>query len=179
MIRRFILAASLALAPVAHAQVVVDTTRGADSVGSPIQRPPLSSARAFLGSLVLPGYSQSMLGRHRSGAIFLAFEAASIFMIRETTLGIREARRNAADSVVVSYVDGTGAAVSRKERTTFPSGLVTVRREQREDWIAVLVATHLFAGLDALVASQLWDLPAEVSVSGTPRSAGLKFKLSF
>ena len=174
MTRRLIFAALLAFAPAVHAQVV-DTTR-ADSI-APVRRPPLSARRAFLGSLVLPGYSQSVLGRHRSGAMYIAFETAAIFMIRESSLGIREARRNAADSVLVAYVDGTGAPAARYERTAFPKALVDVRKDQREDWIAVLVATHLFAALDALVASQLWDLPAEVSVSGSPRSAGLQLRV--
>jgi hypothetical protein len=175
MRRLSVLILALVLPTAPAAAQVLDTAR-ADSAIAPERRPPLSPKRAFLGSLVLPGYSQSVLGRHRSGAMFLAFEVATVFMIRETTLGIREARRNAADSVLVSYVDGTGAAAARYERTSFPRALIKVRKEQREDWIALLVASHLFAGLDALVAAQLWDLPAEVSVSGTPRSAGLQLR---
>jgi len=162
-------------AGVAHAQ---DTTRAGDTVAvSPVRRPPLSPKRAFLSSLVLPGYSQSVLGRQRSGAMFIAFELASIVMIREATLGIREAKRNARDSVLVAYVDGAGAPAVRYEPSPFPSTLGRSRREQREDWIAVLLATHLFSGLDALVAANLWDLPAEVAVSGSRRSANLGLRV--
>ena len=78
-----------------------------DSVAPEI-KPPISPRRAFLSSLVLPGYSQSVLGRSRSGAMILAMEALSIVMVRETALGLREARRNAVDSVVVSYVNPNG-----------------------------------------------------------------------
>ena len=100
-------------------------------------------------------------------------------MVRETVLGIREARRNSSDSVLVAYVDGTGAPVARYERTNFPTTLVRSRKEHREDWIAVLVANHLFAALDALVAANLWDLPAEISIGGSTRSAGLAVRLSW
>jgi len=153
---------------------VVDTVRTVDSHTASLgRRPPLSPRRAFLGSLVLPGYSQSLLGRHRSGAMLLAFEAASFIMIRESALDVREARRNANDSVLVAYVDASGAAAPRYERTAFPRALIKVRKQHVEDWVAVLVANHLFAAADAFVAALLWDLPSEVAVRGTRRSAGV------
>jgi hypothetical protein len=142
-------------------------------------RPPISARRAFLTSLVLPGYGQSVLGRKRSGAMMLAMEALSIVMIRESALGVREARRNAADSVVVAWVDGTGAAATKYQRTEFPTALIKARKGHVEDWVAVLVANHLFAGTDALVAAMLWDLPGEVSVNPERRSASLGFRFRF
>ena len=35
-----------------------------------------------------------------------------------------------------------------------------------EDWIALLVANHLFAASEAFVAASLWDVNARVTVSG-------------
>ena len=96
-------------------------------------------------------------------------------MIRESSLGVREARRNARDSVLVAYVDANGAAIPRYERTAFPRALIRTRKEHVEDWVAVLIANHLFAAADAFVAALLWDLPAEVAVRGTRRSAGVTF----
>ena len=42
------------------------------------------------------------------------------------------------------------------------------RRLHYEDWIAVLIFNHLFAGADAFVAAQLWDLPGKVAIRQTP-----------
>lgn len=169
---------ALAVGPTPSGAQRPDTTRfPADTGVPPERRPPISPRRAFLSSLVLPGYGQSALGRTRSGAILLAFEAVCVFMVRETQLGVREARRSAADSVLVAYVGPNGAPAVRHQRTRFPVSLIRTREEQVEDWIAVLVANHLFAAADAFVAALLWDLPGEVAVNGTPRSASLGLRL--
>lgn len=147
-------------------------------IASPELRPPLSPRRAFLYSLLAPGYAQSVLGRERSSALFVAFEAAAAMMIRETHANVREARRAFADSIIVSYVDDDGTVSVRRERGEFSSELLRSRREQAEDWIAVLVANHLFSAADAYVAAHLWDLPAEIAVAGdrTNRRFGLRLR---
>ena len=149
-----------------------DTVRSAAEL-----QPPLSPRRAFLYSLAVPGYAQSVLGRGRTGTLLMAFEALSLVMIREMHANVREARRFAADSVIVSYVNPDGTAGARYERTTFPTTLVRSRREQAEDWIAVLIANHLFAAADAYVAALLWDLPAEMGVQASPRRGGAQLEL--
>jgi hypothetical protein len=155
-----------------------DTARRSDTVGvTPELRPPLSPRRAFLYSLAVPGYSQSVLGRHRAGALQVAFEAAAIVMVRMSAADLREARRNLADSVVVSFVDASGNPAILKARSQWTSELVRARRAHVEDWIAVWAANHLFSALDAFVAAHLWDLPAEVAVTATPRSTALALKL--
>jgi len=172
-LRHFALVALAAVLPATVAAQVPDSTRRpvSDSGFSPVIKPPVSPRRAFLSSLAMPGYGQAMLGRKRSGAMMLAFEAVSVVMIRETALGVREARRNSADSVIVSWVDPNGLPAIRYARTSFPAGLVRARKEQMEDWIAVLVANHLFSGADAFVAALLWDLPAELAVTSSARSS--------
>jgi hypothetical protein len=150
-------------AAVAPAQVPVDTGTRIDTAGPrPELQPPLSPRRAFLYSLLMPGYSQSVLGRHRAGALQLVFEAAAIVMIRQSAADVREARRNLADSIVVSFVDDDGQPRIEKVATPFSSGLVRSRRSHLEDWIAVLAANHLFSAADAYVAALLWDLPVEI-----------------
>lgn len=141
--------------------------------------PPISPRRAFLSSLMLPGYGQSILGRKRSGAMMLAFEAMAVIMVRESALDVREARRLAADSVIVAYVDGTGAYKPRFEPSGFPTSLIKARKEHVEDWIAVLVANHLFSATDAFVSALLWDLPAEVAIAGGRRAANVGLSLRF
>ena len=150
-------------ASMASAQVPTDSAARIDTAGPrPELKPPLSPRRAFLYSLLMPGYSQSVLGRHRAGALQLVFEAAAIVMIRQSAADVREARRNLADSVPVSFVNDVGQPEIRYEPTAFTSGLVRSRRSHLEDWIAVLLANHLFSAADAYVAALLWDLPVEV-----------------
>lgn len=151
--------------------------RGDTVSGMAELRPPLSPRRAFLYSLLVPGYAQSVLGRGRTGTIFMAFESLALVMLRESHANLREARRNAVDSVIVSYVDANGAPAVQYAPTAFPNSLVRSRREQAEDWIAVLIANHLFSAADAYVAALLWDLPAEISVRSAPGSHGLELRL--
>jgi hypothetical protein len=141
------------------------------------RRPPLSPRRAFLYSLMLPGYAQSVLGRHRAGALEVAFEAAAIIMIGISSADVREARRSLQDSVPVSFVDASGAPSIVYQRTPFGQDLLRSRKAHVEDWIAVLVGNHLFSAADAYVAALLWDLPAEVALQAAPRSAGLAFRI--
>jgi len=143
-----------------------------DTLGPrPELRPPLSPKKAFLYSLMLPGYSQSVLGRNRAGAIEMAFEAVALSMVRISAADVREARRFMADSVPVSYVDDAGGPQVLYQRTIYTPALLRSRRAHLEDWIAVLVGNHLFSAADAFVAANLWDLPTEVSLRATPRGA--------
>jgi hypothetical protein len=143
----------------------------------PERQPPISSKRAFLYSLVVPGYAQSMLDRHRAGTLFMAFEAFTVVMIRQSAADMREARRNVADSVIVSFVDASGVPQISYQRTPFSSALLRSRRAHFEDWMAVLLANHLFAAADAYVAALLWDLPAEMSLRAEPHSVGFALRL--
>jgi hypothetical protein len=154
------------------ARVRVDTVSA-----NAVVRPPLSPRRAFVYSLVLPGYAQSILGRGRTGTLLLAFESAALVMIRESAGNLREARRNLADSVIVSYVDAAGQPVVTWQRTPFSAALVRSRQEQLEDWIAVLAGNHLFSAIDAYVAAHLWDVPLEVELRSSSRRRGLALRL--
>jgi hypothetical protein len=156
------------------------TTTTVDTAGpKPERQPPISPRRAFLYSLVLPGYAQSVLGRGRAGTLQLSFEAVALVMLRQSAADVREARRNVADSIPVSFVDATGAPKIRYERTPFPTSLIKSRRAHLEDWIAVLIANHLFAAADGYVAALLWDLPSEIALRATPRSAELALRVSW
>ena len=50
----------------------------------------------------------------------------------------------------------------------YTEAFVRTRRLHLEDWMAVLIFNHLFAGADAYVAAQLWDLPEKVAIRQTP-----------
>jgi hypothetical protein len=154
--------------------VVVDT-----GGPRPERRPPISPRRAFLYSLAVPGYGQSILGRYKTGTILVAFEATSILMRHQMVQDLQEAKRFSIDSIPVSFTDKDGRPVITYQRTVFPTSLVKSRRSHVEDWTAVIIANHLFAGADAYVAALLWDLPSEVAVRAAPGGASVAMTFTF
>lgn len=143
----------------------IDTSRIA------IPTPPLSPRRAFVYSLLLPGFGQSRLGRPGAGALFVFTESLAIGMLRESMADLREARLFRRDSL--EYIGNdpvTGTPIMH--RNAYNDELISIRRGHVEDWVAFLIANHLFAGADAYVAAHLWDLPSQVNVSQT--SAGTR-----
>ncbi|MEO7713619.1 MAG: hypothetical protein ABIV10_11950 [Gemmatimonadaceae bacterium] len=159
-------------ARVAPRAVVRDTT--ARRVGAP----PLSPRRAFLFSLVLPGYSQSVLGRPAAGAVFVLSESIAIAMWRESRADLNEARRLRRDSlVVVDFDRATGAPIT--VASTYDDALVNVRKGHVEDWVAFIIANHLFAAADAYVGAHLWDLPSQMSLRRTPGGIVLATRLAW
>jgi hypothetical protein len=149
-----------------------DTARkpqSTDSARKSLPKPPLSPRRAFLYSLVIPGYSQAVLNRPTAGALFVLTEAIAIAMLRESSADLREARRFRTDSLVtIGFDPASGAAIPAV--SAYTQRLVDVRRSHVEDWIAFIIANHLFSGADGYVGAHLWDLPTQVSVE--PRPAG-------
>ena len=178
----------------AFAQVTVDTTKKDTSrVVPPLApmaqvpdslKPPVSPGRAFLNSFLVPGLGQSRLDRQLPGAIFVGIEVMSIVMIGKTKNDLRIAKEQSADAIVNRYrFDPTTGAPILDEHgqlvpldtvpNRFDEDRVDAKRNQVEDWIAVLVFNHLISGADAFVASLLWDLPARVGMRHLPRGIGL------
>jgi len=148
--------------------------RGAPTAGNipdSLLRPPISPRRAFLYSLVLPGQGQLKLRRQKAAALFGSVELGSIFMLLKSQNDLRIARAHVGDSVFLRFdapptVGGDSVAVYQQDLL---AARVRARRLHVEDWVAALIFNHLFAGADAFVAAQLWDLPAQVSLRAVPR----------
>jgi hypothetical protein len=160
----------LCLAALTSAAQRPDTVRAVPAVARSIVPndslvPPLTPRRAFVYSFLLPGYSQSVLGRHKAASGFMFVEAVAVAMIRESAADLHEARRFENDTLVLSY-DQSGVPTTKVGR--FTTKEVKTRQAHVEDWIALLLANHLFAGADAFVASHLWDVPARLGLRSTP-----------
>ncbi|MES2180227.1 MAG: hypothetical protein V4550_20400 [Gemmatimonadota bacterium] len=141
-------------------------TKGVDTASTTVV-PPLSPGRAFLYSFLAPGFAQTKLRRPTAGAIFVFTESIAIAMLRESAADLREARKFRTDSLVnIGNDPVTGTAVM--QRSSYNDELISIRRGHVEDWIAFLVANHLFAGADAYVAAHLWDLESQINVAQTP-----------
>jgi hypothetical protein len=169
------LALTAALPRDASAQRTDSARAGAVPRAVRAPRPPLSPRRAFLASLVAPGYAQSILGRPNAAALFIVTEAVALLMVRETATELRQARHLEADTLPLYFVNPTtGAPGTIYRQGRYPSALVRSRRAHLEDWIAALVANHLIAAADAFVAAHLWDVPIQVGL----RSAGASAQLA-
>ena len=184
--RRTAIACTLVALPVASrsagAQRADSATVGArpqssDTARKRLPKPPLSPKRAFLYSLVLPGYAQSVLNRPTAGAIFVLTESIAIAMLRESAADLRQAKRLATDSLIVVGFDEAGVPVT--QASAYTQSFIDVRRGHVEDWAAFLIANHLFAAADAYVAAHLWDLPSQISIksssTGTVVAARLRW----
>jgi len=145
-------------------------------------KPPISPRRAFLTSLLLPGYGQVQLERHNGAMLFAIVEVFSIGMARKAAMDLHEAKRSRTDSAVATFqLDANGRAIldpatGLPRPATFSFGRfdderINARRTHYEDWIAAIIFNHLFAGADAYVAANLWDFKGNVDVAATPRSA--------
>jgi hypothetical protein len=146
-----------------------------DSTHKALPKPPLSPKRAFVYSLALPGYAQSVLNRPTAGAIFMLSESIALVMLRESAAELRQARRFQTDSLIVVGFSPEGAPVTQV--SPFTEGLVNTRRGHLEDWIAFIIANHLFAAADAYVAAHLWDLPSQISVDARPNGTVIAARL--
>lgn len=159
---------------IARAQRADSARAAAVSIPADSLRPPISPRRAFVYSFLAPGYGQARLGRHKAAALVMLFEGVCLSMIRESAADLREARRTSGDTLVLSWT-GEGGVPQRTVQTApyYGPDNVRSRRRHEEDWIALLIANHLFAGADAFVAANLWDLPAELSLNATPDRAAI------
>lgn len=144
------------------------------------RRAPLTPRRAFVYSAVLPGLGQSRLDRGSAGALFASVELAAVVMVRRSAADLREARRFRSDSLPAEFtivngkVTKSGTVVSR-----YTADLERTRRLHVEDWLAAIAFNHLFAGADAFVAAQLWDMPVQLQAVPTPSGAAVVASVRF
>ncbi len=160
----------------------------AGSVRGGVGAPPITPRRAFLYSLLLPGAGQAKLDRATAGGMFFLIEAVGLALVHRSAEDLRIARTFANDSIPLRYLmdpvtglpartsDG-GWQVAEWSVPRYTDAYVRTRRLHYEDWLAVLVFNHLFAGADAFVAAQLWDLPVHIGV--TPTATGARVSASF
>ena len=136
-------------------------------------QPPISPRRAFLYSFVLPGAGQAKLDRAYAGGLFFLVEATGLTLLHRSAEDLRIARSFRGDSVPLRFQQDQVTGIIARDASGKPlvaewavsrydSAYVRTRRLHYEDWLAVLFFNHLFAGADAFVAAQLWDLPTKL-----------------
>jgi len=102
---------------------------------------------------------------------------AAIAMSMRSAADLREARRYRADSLPSDFdVNGSTLRKTGTVAGLYSRELVNTRRLHLEDWLATIAFNHLFAGADAFVAAQLWDVP--VTLAAAPTRDGALFVAS-
>ena len=129
-------------ATAAAAKAISDTI--ARAIADSGQRP-VAPFGAFWRSLLVPGWGQLKVGRKMTAGLFVITEGITVGMSIKANRDLGYLRRTGADS----------AAIAAKVRA-------------REDWYVLLAVNHLLAGLEAFIAAQLLDFPAELHVERSP-----------
>lgn len=98
----------------------------------------------MLRSMLIPGWGQASLDRKLPGGLFLAFEGVALAMVLKS-------------SGELDYLERTGS-----ER-------IEAKRQERQDWVVLLAMNHLFSGLEAFVAANLFDFPGDLRARPLPQ----------
>ncbi len=123
-------------------------------IDSVFPRPPLSAGGAFFRSLFLPGWAQAELGHEARGAFYFFAESFSLFMIARTQKRLAHAQRTLPED----------------------SGIISSRRQQREDWIALAVFWAFFSAADAWVSVQLFGFEDRTEMGPQPVSLQMRWE---
>ncbi len=162
-----------------EAQEIGDTLAVPDSVARVS-----SPSGAFLRGVLIPGWGHTVSGSLTRGAFYFGVESMAGWMLFKTVRRLGTARRQAdlwerrvtAQLMAqgVSDVEEVAAQLEEHEDVALARGLVSARKEQREDWMAVVIFTLLVSGLDAFVSAHLQDFPDPLTVEGDPTGGVLE-----
>ncbi|HEX6588626.1 MAG TPA: DUF5683 domain-containing protein [Longimicrobiales bacterium] len=149
-------------------------------IGSLEGRP--SPVGAMLRSFVVPGWGQLSYDRYVRSAVYFGGHVGNTYMVIET-LGRLDAAEESRDrrisvvrdSLVAAEVptDSIDVRIGEDAEVRRLRGLVSARKEQREDWIALGVFWILVSGVDAFVTAQLADFPASIGAVYDGRRYGI------
>ena len=147
----------LSAPPVLRAQVpdssaspAADTPADTAAV-TPPRKPPLGPGGAFLRSFILPGWGQLQLHRPVTALVFVGIEGTLVGLSLKANHEVK---------------------VARLTDQSPDSAIVSAKKRSREDWLVLLGFNHLMAGLEAYVASHLWDFPGDLRIRATPSGIG-------
>jgi hypothetical protein len=156
----------------------------ADTVAAALSGRALTPARAFVRSLLVPGWGQFSQGAKVRGSVYASLQGASAFMLVKTQLKISDARKEVRtlrelsidsmradaaerqDTALIRRLSDPDTARIRADSTPAvvdKQSLTDARRRQREDWIALAIFFTLASGVDAYVGAHLSDFPGSVN----------------
>lgn len=180
MVRKLIFAGLCGwlLASPAVAQVPADTLP-ADTIPRESNVP----RAAFIKALVVPGWGHFSIGAEKRGAVFVALQGSSWYMLIKTLRKVdraQEAERQrvgiARDTLDAQIARDTALArqieanpllydqrIARDTAVARVRGLVESRKQQRQDWITYTLFFTFAGAVDAYVAAHLQNFPGEIT----------------
>ena len=129
-------------------RVPPSTQLPAPSTSDSIRRPTTPTG-AMLRSFLLPGWGQATYGRKVTGGIMMGVEGLSLGMLLK--------------------IDSEMGQVPATDTLRLQA-----KRQEREDWLAILVFNHLMSGLEAYVSAHLYDFPGDLEMRALPQG-GVRF----
>lgn len=184
MLRRLMLCGAslsciLSAAPLLAQDLVLepDTMPVADTIPTTFPSP----RAAFLRAVVVPGWGHVYSGEYTRGAVYFTLQSTSWFMLVKTIRRLNDVQDRderltglAIDSLEAAIADDPELAEEladpeayEEALLTYPGlsnarGLVSARKQQRQDWIAYTLFFTFAAGVDAYVTAHLKDFPADI-----------------
>jgi hypothetical protein len=166
----------------------------ADTAPAPARPSP---GRAFLRSVVVPGWGQAPFEAYTRGGIYFSGWAANWFMNFKNHVRLAEARNRLdlrTDQIRDDLIAGSPnpdsmravldtTNILRAAVASDPIGgdlqdLVRSREQQREDWIAWSLFWLLASGVDALVTAHLSDFPAAIDLEPAGPGGGVSLRVA-
>lgn len=141
---------------------------------------------AFLRALAVPGWGHAYIDEPTRGAVFVALQGGSWYMLLKTVSRLSDARSVESrldalgrDSLDAAIAADTALARELEDPIAYEAaldqfgglanarGLVDSREQQQQDWIVYTMVFTLAAAVDAYVTAHLKDFPAEFTASPT------------
>jgi hypothetical protein len=183
LIAALLVVCAAASAPAAAQQVMPPDTL--TPVAEPIPPEGLLPRTAFIRALLVPGWGHFSMGEHRRGAVYVALQSTSWFMLVRTAGRLGDARAVergiallAVDSLELAMAQDTALASRLRANpdayeqalATFPGlggarDLVTSRRRHQQDWIVYTLVFTFAAAIDAYVTAHLAEFPVDISAT--------------
>lgn len=173
----------LASPAVASAQADPDTIpppARAPVTGPAVEPELVSPGGAFLRSLLVPGWGHMVSDSPFRGAVYVAAQTGTAWMIAKSVLARQSARRFRSaemgavqDELRLRGVQNPDSLLFLAEedpRVVRWDELIETRGEQVEDWVALGLFLTLMGAADAFVAAHLADFPEPLSIEVGPRS---------
>jgi hypothetical protein len=132
---------------------------------------------------------QFRFDRPKAATIFLIAEAGALGMSVKSWSDLTKAKNARADTVGTPVLNPDGTPQidpgTGEPRVTFAprnkniADRVGARRAHLEDWLAIVVFNHLFAGADAYVSANLADFDANVGTANGHRRMELRARVAW
>lgn len=175
--------------PLGSSSALGSRSIGRGVAGLPEEEPAVSPGRAFLRSLVVPGWGHAAVGSYTRGGSYFLLQGATIWMLYKSAEKRASARRerdlhyslaeSRARAAGIQDPDTIRMMAEGDERVEDFEELVETRGEQVEDWAALGIFLMLMGAADAFVSAHLQDFPEPLSrvdvvpwVASTPGLAG-------